>query len=301
MESTGVTETTGSPEATEGLEATTGAGDQYEGEPTDVLTAGAERTGGILTDKRMVAYYGHPFSAAMGELGQYGSPEEMVAALKEQAAAYTEADPSRPAVPTIELIASVAQPAPGPDGDYLQRTPTEVIERYAEVAKENDTQLMLDVQIGRSTVAEEVEAIRPFLERPYVHLAIDTEYDMAPGEVPAQQVGSTPAWEIQEAASTLSRIVEENDLPPKVMLVHQFEYGMILNKQALRPTDNVQTVIHADGFGYQKTKFSKYEALVENEPVQYGGFKVFYDRDINLLSPEEVLSLNPPPAVVTYQ
>lgn len=49
----------------------------------------------------------------MGELGQYEEPQQMVAALKEQAAAYTEMDPDRPAIPTIELIASVAQPEPG--------------------------------------------------------------------------------------------------------------------------------------------------------------------------------------------
>jgi hypothetical protein len=250
----------------------------------------------------MVSYYGHPFSPVMGELGQYEEPQAMVDALKEQAAAYTEADPDLPAAPTIELIASVAQPAPGPDGDYLQRTPQKVIQEYADLAKENDVELLLDVQIGHSTVAEEIEAIRPFLELPYVHLAIDTEYDMAPGEIPAEQVGSTPAWEIKEAALTLSRMVEAGDLPPKVMVVHQFQYGMIGNKQSLTPTPNVQTVIHADGFGYRQTKFSKYKALVENEPVQYGGFKLFYDQDISLLSPEEVLSeLDPPPAVISYQ
>lgn len=47
----------------------------------------------------MVSFYDHSRSVAMGELGQYGDPQQMVAALKplcvkERAAAYTEASPA---------------------------------------------------------------------------------------------------------------------------------------------------------------------------------------------------------------
>jgi hypothetical protein len=98
----------------------------------------------------------------------------MMANLKEQTAAYSAADPDRPAVPTIELIASTAQRDPGADGTFICRLPEEEIEEYATLAEENGALLLLDVQLGRSTVADEIEALRPFLERPYVHLAIDT-------------------------------------------------------------------------------------------------------------------------------
>ena len=261
-----------------------------------------DRTDGPLTRGRMVSYYGHPWSGAMGELGQYEEPREMVAALKEQAAAYTELDPDRPAIPTIELIASVAQPEPGDDGLYLNRTPPEVIEQYAQLAEETGCLLLLDIQIGYSTIADEIEALRPFLERPYVHLAIDTEYDMQPGEIPGQQVGASYASEITAAAQTLSAITERNDLPAKVLVVHQFQYGMILNKENLAPVENVEMVLHADGFGAPKVKYDKYNALVTQQPIQYGGFKLFYDQDAPLLSPEEVLTeLDPPPAVISYQ
>src|SRR5690625_7625846 len=63
---------------------------------------------GPLKDHRLVAFYGTPKSEDMGILGEY-PPEEMMAKLKEQTKAYCEADPERPAVPTIELIATVAQ------------------------------------------------------------------------------------------------------------------------------------------------------------------------------------------------
>ena len=282
-----------SPEASGDTSATRGAA---------TLVAGAsDATNGPLLKNRMVAYYGHPFSARMGVLGEFEDPVQMVAALKEQAAVYSAVDPDRPAIPTIELIASVAQGSPGRDGLYLIRTPAEVIERYAKVAEENGCLLLLDVQVGLSTIAYEVEAIRPFLERPHVHLAIDPEYDMVPGQIPGQESGSSTGEEIMGAAQTLSKLVEEKGLPAKVLVVHQFERGMVTNKELLEPTPNVEVVLHADGFGTPEGKISKYDTLVRDEAPQYGGFKLFYQQDFPLLAPEEVLQLVPAPAIVSYQ
>jgi hypothetical protein len=270
--------------------------------PPDTLVGRAkDKTGGPLTEHRLVSYYGHPLSGAMGVLGQY-EPQELVEHLKEQAQLYTKLDPDLPAKPTIELIASVAQGSPGPNGLYLKRTRPETIEKYAQVAKENGCLLLLDIQIGRSTIADEIEAIRPFLERPYVHLAIDTEYDMATGEIPGEQIGSSSGQEIMGAARTLSEMVGEKDLPPKVLVIHQFAYEMITNKEAIKPVPNVEMVLHADGFGTPEQKIRKYHALVTQQPIQYGGFKLFYEQDAPLLSPKQVLeALKPNPAVVSYQ
>jgi hypothetical protein len=270
--------------------------------PSDTLVLGArDMTGGPLTEHRLVSYYGHPLSGAMGVLGQY-EPEAMIEQLKEQAEAYTRIDPERPAIPTIELIASVAQPTPGPDGLYLKRTAPRFIEEYSRLAKENGCLLLLDVQIGYSTIADEIEVLMPYLEREHVHLAIDPEYDMSPGEIPGQHFGSSTGEEIMDAARTLSDLVESEDLPPKVLVIHQFQYDMIINKRVIEPVPNVEIVIHADGFGTRRQKIKKYNLLVRDQPVQYGGFKLFYHQDYNLLSPEEVLDvLEPNPAVVSYQ
>ncbi len=296
----GPPETTGA--SMEGTSAEDEASQEGEEGPPNTLLAGAsDETGGVLTDHRMVSYYGHPLSGAMGVLGQL-EPEAMVRELKGQARKYTRLDPDLPAKPTIELIASVAQPVPGPDGLYLTRTEPRLIEKYSRLAEENDCLLLLDIQIGYSTIADEVEVLRPYLEREHVHLAIDTEYDMIPPDIPAQQIGSSPGADIMGAAQTLSEIVRENDLPPKVMVVHQFQSGMIQNKQMLRPVPNVQFVLHADGFGTPRQKIVKYNALVRDEPIQYGGFKLFYDQDAPLLSPRETLKvLEPNPAVISYQ
>jgi len=95
---------------------------------SDTLVSGVrDLTGGPLTEHRLGSYYGHPLSGAMGILGQL-EPEAMVEQLKKQAEVYTKIDPERSAIPTIELIASVAQPTPGPDGLYLNRTEPRFIE-----------------------------------------------------------------------------------------------------------------------------------------------------------------------------
>jgi len=195
------------------------------------------------------------------------------------------------------------------DGSYLTRLDRASIEEYARLAEKHKALLLLDVQLGASTIMEELETLRPFLERPYVHLAIDTEYAVEEGQIPGRDLGEVDGPEIQEAVEELDRMVEEQGIPDKVLLVHQFESGIVTNKDAIKPTDNVQVVLHADGFGGPAAKIAKYDLLVSGEPIQYGGFKLFYPlddpslpgQDIPLLEPLEVLSLDPAPAVVTYQ
>ena len=277
--------------------------DEMSGESPsgDVLVEGAEDlSDGLLKENRLVAYYGNPLEGAMGVLGET-DPETMMANLIEQTAAYSAADPERPAVPTIELIASTAQRDPGSDGSFIQQLPVESIEEYATLAEENGALLILDVQLGTLTVPEEIEVLRDFLERPYVHLAIDTEYSVDPGQVPGVDLGTVDGSEIADAVAMLDQLVEEEGIPDKVLLVHQFESGIVTNKQLIEPTANVEVVLNADGFGPVEDKTTKYDILVAEEPIQYGGFKLFYSQDPVLLSPEQVLQLDPVPVVINYQ
>lgn len=293
-----------------GAEAETTTLDQY-GYPVppvtrtvplgQTLVAGAEDLStGPLKNNRLVAYYGNPLSGYMGVLGET-DPQTMMANLKEQTAEYSRLDPEHPAVPTIELIASTASREPGASGLYINNLPTELIEQYAQLAEENGALLLLDVQLGLATIEEEIELLRPFLERPYVHLAIDTEYSVEPGQVPGVDLGNVDGSEIAPAIQTLDAIVRENNIPDKMLLIHQFETGIVTNKQLIQPTENVEVVLHADGFGGPEAKLTKYDILVRDEATQYGGFKLFYTQDAPLLSPQEVLQLDPAPAVVTYQ
>ena len=266
-----------------------------------MLVRGAEDpSDGPLKDNRLVAFYGTPLSGYMGILGEL-PPEQMMRQLKKQTRAYSAADPERPAVPTIELIASVAQRDPGPEGLYVQHTPEKEIRRYSRLARENDALLLLDVQLGRDDLMNEVRRLEPFLKQPHVHLAIDTEYSVGPGQVPGVNLGTVAGSDIQRAVRYMDRLVEREGLPDKLVLVHQFETGIVYGKQNIEPTDNVQVALNADGFGGAAAKLSKYDILVSQQPIQYGGFKLFYRQDYPILSPEEVLQLKPAPSIVNYQ
>src|SRR5436305_1577215 len=68
--------------------------------------------GSILPAKRIVAFYGNPLSKRMGVLGEL-PPDDMLARLDREVAAWNAADPSTPVQPALHLIAVVAQGAPG--------------------------------------------------------------------------------------------------------------------------------------------------------------------------------------------
>lgn len=257
-------------------------------------------TNGPLKDNRLVAFYGTPSSKDMGILGEY-PPEEMMEKLKKQTAAYSEADPDHPAVPTIELIATVAQRTPGPDNSYVSKPSKEIIDEYAKLAKDNDALLLLDIQLGQGTVMDELKEIEPYLKLPYVHLAIDTEYSVEEGQIPGEDLGEVDGGDVQEAVEYVDKMVEENNLPDKMVLVHQFGNGIVKNKDKIKPTKHVEVPLNYDGFGDPSIKKSAYGKLVREQPIQYGGFKLFYKNDDPLLSPEDVLKLDPAPAIINYQ
>jgi hypothetical protein len=259
-----------------------------------------DQTDGPLQNHRIVSYYGHPHSKSMGILGEY-SPEVLMDKLKEQTKAYSELDPDRPAIPAVELITTVAQRSPGEEGHYVHATPDEEIEKYAKLAKENDALLILDIQLGQDTIMNQVKSIEKYLKLPYVHLAIDTEFHVQEGQIPGVNLGRVDGENVQKAIDYVSNLTEENGLPDKVVIVHQFADIILTNKDAIQPTSNVEVVLNNDGHGIAALKRSGYHQLVHNQPIQYGGFKVFYKKDEPVMTPKDVLELDPAPAFVNYQ
>lgn len=268
--------------------------------PTVAPTA-PPRSTALLPAHRILSFYGNPLAEQMGILGEV-PPDQMLSRLKQQMAAYATADPTRPFVPALELVTPAAQGWPGEDGLYRARMKPEVIDRVANWAEANDALLILDVQIGLSTVPEEVEALLPYLRRPYVHLALDPEFAMPSGHTPGEVVGTLDAATIDGAARTLSQVVSANQLPPKLLIVHRFTDDMITNSWAIAHDDpNVQVVVTMDGFGPPELKLAQYHSYVHDQGVQFSGIKLFYHHDVPLLTPKEVLNLDPSPDLVIYQ
>jgi len=262
--------------------------------PVELPRGGTE----LLPAHLLVGYYGAPQDEELGALG-IGSPAEASAELARQAQDY---EGNRPVLPFLELISTVANADPGEDGLYRTQQPFGVIDDYLEQARADRSLLVLDVQPGRASFPEEVSRLEPYLAEPEVGLALDPEWHVAPSEVPGDVIGSVDARVVNRVAERLSQIVAENDLPQKLLIVHRFTADMVTDPERLRTYPGVAIVLNVDGFGDQPSKIVKYEELsAPRKSGFFSGFKLFYNEDVDLLSPRDVLGLRPDPDLVVYE
>ena len=261
--------------------------------------------GAILPFKRIVAYYGNFYSAGMGVLGEYPS-EQVLAMLASTTAKWAAADPTTPVLPAIQYIAVVAQGSAGKEGKYILRMPDSQIDKALGMADQVHGILILDVQVGLSTLQHELPMLEKYLAMPNVELAIDPEFSMKYGNPPGTVIGTFDAADINYAAQYLAGIVRDNHLPPKVLVVHRFTEDMVTDYKKIQPLPEVQIVMDMDGWGSQAKKKGTYQRVITSEPVQFTGIKLFYKADLKapstgMLTTGEVLSLMPAPIYVQYQ
>ncbi len=247
--------------------------------------------GSLLPGHRIIAYYGNPRSTRMGIMGQI-PPDSMLPRLEAVAMHWALADRERKVMPALHLISTVAQGTPGPGGKYRLRMGDSLINLVASWAEERGWILFLDVQTGQSTVEAELPPLLPYLQRPYVHLALDPEFSMKGGGVPGKRIGTMDAADVNHAIEVLGDLVTEHKLPPKVLVVHRFTRKMLTNTDSIRLDPRVQVVIQMDGFGSPYLKQDAYRFWISPYPVQYAGFKLFYrnDRDPKARAPGYVPS-----------
>ncbi len=261
--------------------------------------------GAILPFKRIIAYYGNLYSTKMGALGQY--PEkEMLERLDVEVKKWEAADPGTPVMPALHYIAVVAQGSAGKDGMWRARMPDSEIDKVLAIAAKIDAIVFLDIQVGFSTIEQELPRLEKYLKLPNVHLGMDPEFSMKTGIRPGKIVGTHDAVDINFAANFLAKIVKENNLPPKVLVVHRYTQKMLTNYQAIKPLPEVQIVMHMDGWGGAAKKKNTYLQFVYKEPVQFSGFKLFYKNDVFdpgtvLMTPTELLKLSPKPSYIQFQ
>ncbi len=248
--------------------------------------------------RRVVAFYGNPQDDALGILG-IGTPAQAAAKLKRVAAQYR--TKRRPVLPAMELLATVATYAPGDDGKYRSLAPNRMIRKYLKAARSIGAILILDLQPGRASFLPEAKRLTRWLREPDVSLALDPEWHVGPDELPGQVIGSVNASEVVEVTAWLDQLTERGNLPQKLLIVHQFTEGMIVGREQLRPFANVATVLNVDGFGGREVKSAKYEDFAKGVPFAFNGFKLFYEEDVGLMSPRQVLRLRPAPDVIVYE
>lgn len=259
----------------------------------------------ILPFKRVVAYYGNFYSKQMGVLGEYPA-DQMLAMLASTTEMWAVADPTTPTISAIHYIAVVAQASASKEGKYILRMPDDQIDHALNLASRLKGLVFLDVQVGKSTLQYELPFLEKYLKMSQVHLAIDPEFSMKFGDRPGTVIGTFDADDINYAANYLARLVRDNHLTPKILVVHRFTQNMITNYEKIQPLPEVQIVIDMDGFGSKDLKIGTYTRVIYPEPVQFTGIKLFYKNDnkppsTGMFTPEEVLKFTPAPIYIQYQ
>ncbi len=260
--------------------------------------------GAILPYHRIIAYYGNIYSKRMGILGEVPK-DSMFKLLLAEVDRWQKADSTVKTIPALHYVAVTAQGAPGKDGKHRMRMPNHQIDTIIDWAKQINALVFVDIQVGHSTVKEEVPVLENYLSQPTIHLGIDPEFSMKNGEIPGSKIGTFNATDVNDAIDFLANLVKKNNLPPKLLVVHRFTQGMLTNYEQIKTVPEVQVIIDMDGFGDKILKRSTYLRYVYKEPVQFTGFKLFYKNDNKgtneIYSPEELLKFIPKPMYIQYQ
>jgi hypothetical protein len=253
---------------------------------------------------RLVAYYGTPLSKGMGILGRLPR-EQVVPSIRADVARWQAADPSTDHVCAFEIIAITAQAAPGATGLYRARITPNALNEMIELARASSCLIILDLQVGWSSVPVELPYFVPWLSQPDVHLALDPEWDMQPGVRPGTKIGSMDAGDINNAISVLRQIVRtpiaNQPTRPKLLIVHRFRDFMIQNPEQVAPTQEIRLLANMDGFGPPKTKLNVYNVVLRGLKTSLTGFKLFTKLDTPMLQPADLVGVVPAPMFVNYQ
>ena len=263
------------------------------------------KAGAILPFNRIVSYYGNLYSTRMGILGEL-PPQQMLNKLMGEVKKWQKADSNIKVIPALHYIAVTAQGSPGKGNTYRLRMPFHQIDSILGMARKIDAIVFLDVQVGLSTLQQELPQLEKYLQMPNVHLGIDPEFSMKGGQAPGKVIGSFDDADVNYTTEYLAKLVNQYDLPPKVLVIHRFTKAMVKNHKQIKIRPEVQIVMDMDGWGAKARKVNTYRQFVYKEPVQFSGFKIFYKNDLKetdkvVFSPEELLRLKPQPIYIQYQ
>jgi hypothetical protein len=223
-----------------------------------------------------------------------------LALLEDQAAPYRALDPCVEVVLAFHMVTTVADDFAGPDGDYNHRVAHDIIQPWIDGVVRAGGVAVLDIQPGHADLGTELSLVESLVLQRGVHLALDPEFTMSAGGVPGLKIGTVDASTINIVQAWLEEIAGRAG-ERKMLIVHQFEDSMVTNKELIGDYSLVDLVWDADGFGGPGAKTADYHQYRDEGGFEFGGFKLFYEYDYPVMTPYEVMALDPPPAYVIYQ
>ncbi|GAC1425419.1 MAG: hypothetical protein PVS3B3_09530 [Ktedonobacteraceae bacterium] len=289
--------------------------------PTPVFNP---NVGAILPSHRVIAFYAVPGAEPTGPAYQLSAT--MLEQLTQQGAIYQKLDPIHPVQLGIDLVVSVPDGFPGPSGYYSHHVDADTIQTYVDYCQTHGLLLFLDLNFGQAPVMPEVNFFLPYLEKyTFVHMAVDPEW-MFPRHdgIPGTNLSNVRASDLNPIIKAVGDLPMKYHVPRKILIIHEYRpsgdytanptdagQAEIADKRNLQLDPRVDVVIHVDSVGgyvgdradktQQYTQWVK-EDMIRYANFSYGGFKLFYhiEAKTRLMTPEEVLALNPAPLVVTY-
>jgi len=270
----------------------------------ELLRSDAELPGGgkqLFPGRRLVGFYGSPLTTQLGVLGEQDA-DQTLERMRSALIGY-DAD-GTPVVPVFEIIATVASAGAGPDGDYSDELSIDTLRPWVNLAARQGVYVVLDLQPGRADFLTQAQRYEELLRMPHVGLALDPEWRLGSDQVHLEQIGTVDTSEINRVSEWLAGIVQEEVLPQKLLLLHQFRESMITNRNLLATPPELATVIQMDGQGTLPVKYDSWDALTAGWTPESGylwGWKNFYDEDTPMATPSEVLGLSPVPVFISFQ
>lgn len=256
----------------------------------------------LFEDNTILAYYGHPNNRLMGIVGRH-SVQDLIPLLEKTAETYDAVNGDKGVVPAIYLIYGTVQP-----GGEIGILNFDQMMSYIEEAYKNGVLIYLDHQMGKYHPIDALNEILPFLRYPNVHLALDPEWRT---DNPMREIGHLSGDEINQIQETMRDYMIENGIPGKRQFVfHQFVEKMVPDIEAINVDyDPVLLVHNTSGWGPPSGKKATHATNSRATNIPYKGFKLWYyysdirgvHYDDPLMTPEEVMGLDPKPGLVIYQ
>jgi len=256
--------------------------------------------GSVFDHSQVVAFYGSPISDQLGVLGSL-PPDQLAQRLRDEAGIYDNLNGDRFVTAALDLIYAQAQAGPTDNGLFLDYLDDWSVKTYIALAERDDFQVILDLQIGRGNVVDEVRKIERFLVDPRVHVAIDPEYAVGPAGWPNATPGQISGDEINAVQDYLDGLVKQYNLPPKMLVIHQYLDDTVVGGDVTKRVPNVDLVLNMDGIGRPDEKLEKYHKFASEAYATHRSYNVFIQQDSPIASEAEIMALSPQPDMVIYQ